>query len=179
MCVGGAVAANADDVEIAATTAMNAPRLDTSAILPRMASPRPHGELPAREAGALAGVSGTTIGQWARWGLIRSSQSSGEPRVYSVEDVAEAVIVAELISRGVAHDDIHAAITRLGDYGHWPLSEARLATVEEEGRTRMALHEDGEWLVLGPRGWQASAEPRRAVAGRSFEEVRLRLRREE
>src|SRR4051812_5627936 len=138
---------------------------------------RPHGRLLAREAGALAGVSGTTIGQWARWGLIRSSQSDDEPRVYSVEDVAEAAIVAELVERGVAHADIHAAIERLAGYGRWPLSEARLATTAEGGRSRIALHEEGEWLVLGPRGWQASAEPRHEVAGREFAEVRLRLRR--
>ena len=143
-----------------------------------MERPKPHGSLPAREAGALAGVSGTTIGQWARWGLIRSSQSSGEPRIYSVEDAAEAVIVSELLERGVSHEDIHAAIEKLGDYGSWPLSEARLATTFEDGRARIALHEDGEWLVLGPRGWQASAEPRQAIAGRDFAEVRLRLRRE-
>src|SRR4051794_9653555 len=140
---------------------------------------RPHGRLVAREAGALAGVSGTTIGQWARWGLIRSSQSDEEPRVYSVEDAAEAVIVAEVIERGVSHADVHGAIRRLKGYGRWPLSEARLATTFEAGRTRIALHEEGEWLVLGPRGWQGSAEPRQAVAGREFSEVRLRLRREQ
>lgn len=142
-----------------------------------MEHPKPHGRLPAREAGALAGVSGTTIGQWARWGLIRSSQSDAEPRVYSVEDAAEAAIVSELLERGVSHQDIHAAIERLGRYGSWPLSEARLATTLEGGRARIALHEDDEWLVLGPRGWQASAEPRQTVAGRDFTEVRLRLRR--
>jgi DNA-binding transcriptional MerR regulator len=139
---------------------------------------RPHGRLPAGEAGALAGVSGTTIGQWARRGYIASSQSDAEPRVYSVEDVAEAVIVAQLLERGVSHADVHSAIERLGRYGAWPLSEAELATTVEEGRARIALREDGEWLVLGPRGWQASAEPRRALDGRTFEAVRLRLRRE-
>ena len=54
-------------------------------------------------------MSGTTIGQWARRGLIRSSQSDGEPRVYSVEDIAEATVVAELLARGVRHADVHRA----------------------------------------------------------------------
>ncbi|MCW2989434.1 MAG: hypothetical protein JWM73_28 [Solirubrobacterales bacterium] len=138
---------------------------------------QPHGRLLAGEAGALAGVSGTTIGQWARWGYIRSSQSEEDPRVYSVEDVAEAAIVAELLARGVSHADVHKAVERLERYGRWPLSEAQLATTVEQGRPRIALREDGEWLVLGRRGWQASAEPRRPLAGRSFDEVRLRLRR--
>src|SRR4051795_3341422 len=88
--------------------------------------PRPHGRLLAGEVGALAGVSGTTIGQWARRGYIRSSQSSDDPRVYSVEDVAEAAIVAELLDRGVRHEEVHSAIRRLGERGGWPLSEAHL-----------------------------------------------------
>lgn len=149
---------------------------------PRSASGavRPHGRLLAGEAGALAGVSGTTIGQWARRGYIPSSQSDpdDEPRVYSVEDVVEAAIVAQLFERGVSHADVLSAIERLGGYGRWPLSEAELATTVEQGRPRIALREDEEWLVLGRRGWQASAEPRQAVPGRIFDEVRLRLRRE-
>src|SRR4051795_476614 len=90
--------------------------------------PRPHGRLVAAEVGALAGVSGTTIGQWARRGYIRSSQSSDEPRVYSVEDVAEAAIVSELLERGVTHGEIRSAVERLGGHGRWPLSKAHLET---------------------------------------------------
>ena len=141
----------------------------------------PHGELSAGDVGALAGAPGTQIGQWARWGYIRASVRQEEPYVYSVEDVGEAAIVAELLRRGVAHRDVRRAVDRLAGYGPWPLSEATLATTRigpYPPRTRIALHEDGEWLVLGPRGWQGSAEPRQAVAGREFAEVRLRLRRE-
>ena len=134
-------------------------------------SATPHGRLLAGEAGALAGVSGTTIGQWARRGHIRSSQSAAEPRVYSVEDVAEAAIVAELLARGVTHADVHSAAERLRDYGPWPLGQAELATTPEQGRARIALHESGEWLVLGPRGWQAIAD------GHVLSAVRLRLPR--
>jgi hypothetical protein len=45
---------------------------------------RAHGAFLAGEVGELAGVSGNTIGQWARWGYIRASQSGGDPHVYSV-----------------------------------------------------------------------------------------------
>src|ERR687886_92584 len=62
---------------------------------------RPHGHFLAGEAGELAGVSGNTIGQWARWGYIRASQSAGDPHVYSVEDVTEAAIVSDLLARGI------------------------------------------------------------------------------
>src|SRR5689334_7979997 len=52
------------------------------------AADRVHGHFLAGEVGEMAGVSGNTIGQWARWGYIRASQSAGDPHVYSVEDVA-------------------------------------------------------------------------------------------
>jgi len=138
-------------------------------------SPRPrgHGRLLAGEVGELAGVSGTTIGQWARRGLIRSSQSDGDPRVYAVEDVAEAAIVADLIERGVRHAEVHATIERLGrGYGHWPLSEARLATSGDGGRPRVVLRENGYAFALGARGWQELA------VIPPLDELRVRLRHE-
>ena len=59
-----------------------------------------HGEFLAGAVGELAGVSGNTIGQWARWGYIRASQSDGDPHVYSVEDVAEAAMVKRCSTAG-------------------------------------------------------------------------------
>src|SRR4051794_19281929 len=136
-----------------------------------MRRPRGHGRLLAGEVGELAGVSGTTIGQWARRGLIRSSQSDGEPRVYAVEDVAEATIVADLLARGVRHADVRATIRRLGRaYGDWPLSEARLATSGDGGRPRVVLREDGDAWALGARGWQQLA------VVPPLDELRVRLR---
>jgi DNA-binding transcriptional MerR regulator len=131
---------------------------------------KPHGQFLAGEAGELAGVSGNTIGQWARWGYIRASQSDGDPHLYSVEDVAEAAIVSELLARGVRHRDIRRAIARLGDYGDWPLSEAPLATTPE-GRL-VLLREDGAIFALTARGWQLMSVPPTVV-----NDVRLRLRR--
>jgi hypothetical protein len=134
---------------------------------------RGHGHLLAGEAGELVGVSGTTIGQWARRGYIRASQSSAVPHVYSVEDVAEAAIVAALLRRGVRHADIRRAIERLAGYGDWPLSAARLATTRVDGagggRPRIVLREGDETFVLTARGWQAVGVPIEA------DEVRLRL----
>jgi DNA-binding transcriptional MerR regulator len=131
---------------------------------------RPHGHFLAGEAGELAGVSGTTIGQWARWGYIRASQSAGDPHVYSVEDVAEAAIVSTLLERGVRHADVRRAIARLGDYGTWPLSDAPLATTAER-RPRIVLREDDAVFSLTEGGWQRMALPPELV------DVRLRLRR--
>jgi DNA-binding transcriptional MerR regulator len=134
-------------------------------------SARAHGSLLAADVGELVGVSGTTVGQWARRGYIRSSQSEREPRVYAVEDVAEAAIVRALLDRGVRRPEIRRAVARLRRSGRaWPLSAARLATIAQGGRTRLLLHEEGEgWLELGPRGWQ------RVVPVGELDEVRLRL----
>jgi DNA-binding transcriptional MerR regulator len=128
---------------------------------------RVHGELRAGDAGELVGVSGNTIGQWARRGYIRASQSASVPHVYAVEDVGEAAIVASLLRRGVRHADIRRAIARLDGYGDWPLSEAQLATTPD---ARIVLREDGQSFVLTPRGWQTLALPD------DVEDVRLRLR---
>jgi DNA-binding transcriptional MerR regulator len=131
---------------------------------------RAHGSFLAGEVGELAGVSGNTIGQWARWGYIRASQSSGDPHVYSVEDVTEAAMVHTLLERGVSHAQVRRAIAQLSEYGVWPLSEAPLA-VTDGPRPRIVLREAGGAFALSPRGWQ------RMVAPPPLEDVRLRLRR--
>jgi DNA-binding transcriptional MerR regulator len=130
---------------------------------------KPHGHFLAGEAGELAGVSGNTIGQWARWGYIRSSASDAEPRGYGLEDVVEAVIVGELLRRGVPHADIRRAIKRLGAEYEWPLSAAPLATTPD-GHL-VLLRENGEVYALSARGWQLMTAPP------ELEEIHLRLRR--
>jgi DNA-binding transcriptional MerR regulator len=138
--------------------------------VPVTTNARPHGRFLAADAGELAGVSGTTIGQWARRGLIRSSVSDDDPRVYSVEDVTEAAVVRALLERGVRHADVHRLIARLADYGRWPLSAAALGTTTDRA-PRIVLREDeGDW-VLTARGWQRPATPT------ALREVRLRLKR--
>jgi hypothetical protein len=134
--------------------------------------PKTHGSFLAGEVGELAGVSGNTIGQWARRGLIRSSQSDGEPRLYAVEDIAEATVVAELLGRGVRHVDVHRASERLAPrFGPWPLSDAALGTiVEDGGRPRIVLLERESVYELVPRGWQLMAAPP------PVDDVRVRLR---
>jgi DNA-binding transcriptional MerR regulator len=138
--------------------------------------PSGHGNLLAADVGELVGVSGTTIGQWARRGYIRSSRSEADPRVYTVEDVAEASMVHALLDRGVRRAEVRRAIERLRSGDHpWPLTDARLATLHDAGnggraRPRLLLFEDGGWLELRPRGWQ------RVVAVGTIDEVRLRLR---
>jgi len=109
-----------------------------------MSAAQPRGWYLAREVGLLAGVSGDKIGQWARYGYIRSSWSSTVPRVYSFQDVAEAIAVHQLLDRGVKHLDIRRTIASLRTvYGDWPLQSAPLATPAEPGPARVALKDDG------------------------------------
>ena len=115
-------------------------------------------------------MSGSTIGQWARWGYIRASQSDGDPHVYAVEDIAEATIVHELLTRGIRHADVRRAVGRLQTYGTWPLSDAPLATTTEK-RPRLVLRENGNAYALSPRGWQLMTAPP------PLDDVRIRLAR--
>ena len=100
----------------------------------------PRGHYLAEEAGRLAGVSGTTIGQWARRGYIRSSRSAGPPRVYCFQDVAEAMVVHELVARGVGLRAVKAAADRLRAQGNadWPLQRSRLLVPGPPGGGRSA-----------------------------------------
>jgi len=110
-------------------------------------------------------VSGTTIGQWARRGYIRASQSDGDPHVYSVEDAAEAAIVAALLRRGVRRKDVRRARDALRGYGPWPLSSATLATTRGG---RIVVRENGVALDVLSGGQVLLPEV-------PLEEVRLRL----
>jgi DNA-binding transcriptional MerR regulator len=122
-----------------------------------MAPDRPHGRFLAGEAGELVGVSGTTIGQWARRGYIRASRSTGDPHVYSLEDVAEAWVVHALLERGVGHAEVRHTIAALGADTPWPLLRAPLATTENNGAPRVVLcAPDGAYALSG-RGWQRLA----------------------
>jgi uncharacterized protein (DUF433 family) len=115
----------------------------------------PRGHYLAHEVGRLAGVSGRTIGQWARRGYIRSSQSEVPPRVYSYQDVAEAMVVHELLQRNIDHGQIRATIRSLrdGSGNGWPLTHARLSTV---GR-RVVAEEEGSYYDVGDIPWHQLA----------------------
>jgi hypothetical protein len=104
-------------------------------------------------------VSGTTVGQWARRGYIRSSVSSGHPHVYSLEDVVEAAFVRALLERGVRRAEVRRAVERLAPYGPWPLSDAPLATTDGGGRAHVVLEEPDGIFALGEHGWQLMTAP--------------------
>lgn len=99
-------------------------------------------------------MSGDRIGQWARRGYIRSSWSDESPRVYSFQDVAEAIMVHGLLDRGARHANIKRTIENLRTkYGDWPLSVADLWTFDKvehgSGRTPIVLREQDLLLDIG------------------------------
>ena len=102
----------------------------------------PVGHYLAYEVGQLAGVSGDRIGQWARYGYICSSQSNGRPRIYSYQDVAEAMVVHSLITDGMPMRNIRMAVQNLRqEFGPWPLQDAPLYS---ESDRRILLMDSGE-----------------------------------
>jgi uncharacterized protein (DUF433 family) len=123
------------------------------------------GHYSAHDAGLLAGVSGNKIGQWARRGYIRASQSDCPPYVYSYQDVGEAILVHELLAEGVPHRRVRRAVETLRErHGNrWPLQLADLAT---NGRDVLALEDEAAWDI-GDRVWQQKIEPEnlRRIAG--------------
>lgn len=119
----------------------------------------PRGRYLAQEVGQLAGVSGGTVGQWANYGYLRASQSAvGEyPKVYSFQDVAEAIIVHELLEKRVPLPALRPIIEGLRErYGDWPLQHTQLETVSgPDVSVSSLLVRDGERrFELGEHGWQ-------------------------
>jgi uncharacterized protein (DUF433 family) len=125
----------------------------------------PRGHYTAREAGVLAGVSGNKIGQWARRGYIRASQSDYPPYVYSYQDVGEAILVHELLEASVTHLKIRRAIAALRErFGNrWPLQGAELATADGG----VVTFADDALYDIGDKVWQQQIRPEnlRRIAG--------------
>lgn len=96
------------------------------------------------EAGHLAGVGGDRVGQWARWGHIQASVSTGEPHVYGFDDVAEAIAVHELLECRLTLRAIRRAVDELGGPAGWPLSRSGLHVVHG----RLAVRRGDELVDL-------------------------------
>jgi uncharacterized protein (DUF433 family)/DNA-binding transcriptional MerR regulator len=118
----------------------------------------PRGHYLAHEVGRLAGVSGATIGQWARNGYIRSSQYEGRPRVYSFQDVAEAMVVHELVERRIPYREIREQVVQLSKrFGSdWPLTQSPVG-LATAGRRVLTTEQDTIYAT-GTRGWHLALD---------------------
>jgi uncharacterized protein (DUF433 family) len=128
--------------------------------------PELRGIFPPHRAGALAGVSGNRIGQWARRRLIRPSYYEGRPaNLYSFYDVAEAIVVHWLYARGFDYDRIHQAIAGARkDHPSWPLLRAPLGVAQHavtgDPRGAIVLERDkGVFVDTAARGDQITLPP--------------------
>lgn len=128
----------------------------------------PRGYYLAHEVGRLVGVSGDRIGQWARHGYIRPSAQKGRPNVYAFQDVAEAMVVHELVLRDVPLPIIKRAIdgARRQSGSNWPLSNATLH-VPVGGRT----------VVLDDDAFKQDVRDHQGVLDLELEPIRTLLRR--
>ncbi|HET6551857.1 MAG TPA: DUF433 domain-containing protein [Solirubrobacter sp.] len=86
--------------------------------------------------------------------------------------MAEAMVVHELLERGVRHRDILHAIDQVEDrYGDWPLTEAPLGTIPGKGRARVVLDQPDGVYDVGELGWQ------QVIAPENLDLIRRQLRR--
>jgi uncharacterized protein (DUF433 family)/DNA-binding transcriptional MerR regulator len=126
-------------------------------------------------AGALAGVTGYSIGQWSRYGLIKPTLFRGRPaNLYEFRDVAEAIVVHWLVDRGFDYRAIHEAIERARtDYGDWPLLDAPIGVaqhaIEGDPRGRIVLEVKRQVYVdTGHGGNQVTLKPELLVRARDM-----------
>jgi uncharacterized protein (DUF433 family) len=120
-----------------------------------------------RRAGALAGVSGDQVGQWARYGLIRPTVYEGRPaNRYAFNDIAEAIVVHWLRDQRFGYEEIHTAIEAArADHPNWPLVHGRLGVARhtvEADRDRGVIVQrmlGGEYVEIGRAGRQIVLKP--------------------
>lgn len=115
-------------------------------------------------AGALAGVSGKRIGQWARYGLIRPTIYEGRPtNRYAFYDVAEAIVVHELQSFGFTYREIHTAIdTARERFPAWPLLNADIGVARhaiDGDRGVIVEKREDHYVETGRPGGQIVIKP--------------------
>jgi uncharacterized protein (DUF433 family)/DNA-binding transcriptional MerR regulator len=112
-----------------------------SAATPTQIDPLEIGVYLPRRAGALAGVSGQSIGQWARHGLVTPTVYEGRPaNLYSYFDVAESIVVRWLLDQGFRHTEIRAALEDVRyEFPRWPLLNAPLGVGRHSFDDRGAL----------------------------------------
>jgi len=122
----------------------------------------PRGFYRAAEVGKLAGVPGAVVGRWKRRCYIRASRSADKspkdkspkdksPNVYAYQDAAEAMVVHDLVDRGVPPRHIRQVMARLREENgkDWPLQAERLLVPgEPESKGSVRVDRPGEPLVL-------------------------------
>ena len=128
------------------------------------ASPGRLGVFSPRRAGALAGVSGNKVGQWARYGLIKPHVYQGRPaNRYAFFDVAEAIVVHWLQEGRFSYGEIHRAIASAREeYPDWPLLNAQIGVARDvaaDDRGLIVQPVGREYVETGRPGGQVILKP--------------------
>jgi uncharacterized protein (DUF433 family) len=131
----------------------------------RSKAPEFQGIFPPHRAGALAGVSGYRIGQWARNRLIRPHVYEGRPvNLYAFYDVAEAIVVHWLLEENFDYREIHTAIEKAREeHPDWPLLDAPLGIARHaiDGDRGVIVQEVGRrtYVETSRAGGQITLQP--------------------
>jgi DNA-binding transcriptional MerR regulator len=136
-------------------------------VQPDTGAPEFAGVFSPRRAGALAGVSGDQIGQWARYGLIRPTVYKGRPaNRYAFFDIAEAIVVHWLRDQHFHYSEIHHAIeSARGEHPNWPLTRGQLGvarhSVESDLDRGVIVQRtpEGAYVEVGRAGRQVILKP--------------------
>ena len=110
--------------------------------------------LPHKQVAELAGVSARRLKSWWEIGLVRPTferrlSDRTWVRLYGYYELLEALVVAELVGRGVATRHVHEIVDRLRSRGRdAPLSQVTFAS---RGSEVYFQEDDGEWEA-GRRG---------------------------
>lgn len=91
----------------------------------------------AEDVAQLVGVSYRSIVEWTKHGYIQPHRDPGPPHVFSYQDVAEGMVVHELLDRNVKRSEIRRAIENMREeFGDWPLQTAPLGIYDEHDEKR-------------------------------------------
>lgn len=127
----------------------------------------PQGHYPLCEAAWIAGVRSQRLAAWVRRGHASASQSPCPPLVFCYQDIAEAILIHELLEqRRVPWRQVRDTIAALRDkHGVWPLSRESLrrslVTVKAPSARHSSLvvqDHDATYECLGS-SWQQMLNP--------------------
>lgn len=123
----------------------------------------PTGHYPLSEAAWIAGLQPRRLSYWVRRGYATASQSPSPPLLFCYQDIAEAMLIHELLHRHVPWTEIKGMLEGLlSGPNRWPLSHESLSTVRAPNVRRAALVRNKDGAVYHREGssWQQMLNPK-------------------
>ena len=128
----------------------------------------PRGHYPLTEAAWIVGLRPQRVSDWVRKGHVCASQQASSPFVFSYQDLAELLLIHDLLSNHrVPWEQIADTISGLKeDHGCWPLSreslDQTLSTIRapKSARAGLVVERDGQIFERRGKGWQQLLNPK-------------------